>query len=110
GDCMYCIASGEVSVKLIPQPVTLKEGAFFGEIALVTGEPRSATAVAATECRLLTLDLADFRELAGRHSDLTTVIEEEATRRRMELGNEPSSELSQAANEDQAVLCAAGSD
>ena len=82
GDCMYFIASGEVSVKLNPQPLTLAEGAFFGEMALITGEPRSATAVAQTECQLLTLDLADFRELAGRHPDLTAAIDEEARRRR----------------------------
>jgi voltage-gated potassium channel len=88
GDCMYFIASGEVSVKLSPKPLTLGEGAFFGEIALITGEPRSATAVAETECQLLTLDLADFRDLAGRHPDLTAAIDEEASRRRTQLTRE----------------------
>jgi voltage-gated potassium channel len=85
GDCMYFIASGEVSVKLAPQPLTLEEGSFFGEIAIITGEPRSATAVAETDCQLLILDLADFRDLAGRHPDLTAAIDAEAKRRRMQI-------------------------
>lgn len=85
GDCMYFIGSGEITVKIQPEPLRLKEGAFFGEIALVTGEPRSATAVAETDCQLLALDIADFRELAGRHPDLATVIDNEAKRRKAQL-------------------------
>lgn len=91
GDCMYFIASGEISVKLSPHPMTLREGAFFGEIALITGEQRNATAVALSECQLLALDLADFRELAGRHPDLTAAINEEAKRRRVQMTGEAAS-------------------
>ncbi len=85
GDCMYFIGSGEISVKIQPEPFRLKEGAFFGEIALITGEPRSATAVAETDCQLLALDIADFRELAARHPDLTAVIDQEAKRRQAQF-------------------------
>lgn len=86
GDCMYFIAQGEVEVRLSPEPLRLGPGTFFGEMALITGEPRSATAVAASECQLLTLDLADFRALAGCHPDLAEAIEEEAKRRRAQIG------------------------
>lgn len=85
GDCMYFIVSGEVSVQLSPHPLTLGDGAFFGEMALVTGEPRSATAIATTECQLLALDLADFRTLAGHHPDLAGAIDEAAQRRRAQM-------------------------
>ena len=85
GDCMYFIVSGEVSVQLSPHPLTLGDGAFFGEMALVTGEPRSATAVAMTDCQLLALDLADFRILAGQHPDLAGAIDDAAQRRRAQM-------------------------
>jgi len=84
GECMFFIVSGEVSVELKPQPITLGPGDFFGELALVTGEPRSATAVARTHCELLHLDLADFRKLEGRHPEVAALIDEEARRRRQE--------------------------
>lgn len=84
GECMFFIVSGEVSVELKPQPIILGPGDFFGELALVTGEPRSATAVARTHCELLHLDLADFRKLEGRHPEVAALIDEEARRRRQE--------------------------
>jgi voltage-gated potassium channel len=84
GECMFFIVSGEVSVELKPQPILLGPGDFFGELALVTGEPRSATAIARTPCELLHLDLADFRKLEGRHPEVAALIDEEARRRRQE--------------------------
>jgi voltage-gated potassium channel len=83
GDCMYFIVSGEITIDIKP-PVTLGPGEFFGELALITGEPRSATVAAKTACELLHLDLADFRQLAARHPDVAKQIEVEATRRRRE--------------------------
>jgi voltage-gated potassium channel len=81
GDCMYFIASGEVEVRLRPGTVRLGAGEFVGEIALLTGEPRNATIVAAEPCTLLTLDVVDFRQLLGRQPDLARVVSEEAERR-----------------------------
>jgi voltage-gated potassium channel len=81
GDCMYFIASGEVEVQLRPETVRLGSGEFFGEIALLTGEPRNATVVAVQPCTLLTLDIVDFRQLLGRQPDLARVVNDEAQRR-----------------------------
>ena len=39
GDCMYFIASGEVEVRVEPQPIRLSAGSFFGEFALLDGRP-----------------------------------------------------------------------
>ena len=36
---------------------------YFGEMAILVDEPRSATAVAASHCRMLTLDGRSFKEL-----------------------------------------------
>jgi len=81
GDCMYFIASGEVEIRLAPDPIYLGAGQFFGEIALLTGGPRTATVVAACASTLLLLDIADFRDLVGRQPDLARIINEEAERR-----------------------------
>lgn len=77
----YFIVEGEVEVQIPPRPLRLGAGAFFGEIALITGGPRTATAIAATNCTLLTLDIADFRDLADRRPELMDAIHEEADRR-----------------------------
>jgi voltage-gated potassium channel len=81
GDCMYFVASGEVEVRLAAEPIYLGAGQFFGEIALLTGGARNATVVATQQCKLLSLDIVDFRELIGRQPDLARIIHEEAERR-----------------------------
>ncbi len=81
GDCMYFIAQGEVEVRVGAQPVRLGSGAFFGEVALLTGEPRNASVVATRRCTLLALDIVDFRGLLDRQPDLARIIGEAAGRR-----------------------------
>jgi voltage-gated potassium channel len=85
GDCMYFLVSGEVEIRVEP-PVRLGPGDFFGEIALITGGPRTATAVATKHCVMLMLHVTDFRLLAGRRPELTEAINREAARR---LGMRP---------------------
>jgi len=89
GDCMYFIAEGEVAIQIEPKPLVLSTGQFFGEIALVTGSPRTATVVARKSCQLLLLDIADFRRLASAQPDLMRAIDEEARRR---MGHAPQRE------------------
>ncbi len=86
GDCMYFVAAGEVEILLAPQPIRLGPGEFFGEIALLTGGPRTATVVAVQRCALLVLDIVDFRQLIGRQPDLARIIHEEAERRLVAAG------------------------
>ncbi len=81
GDCMYFIATGAVEIRLPGEPLRLGEGDFFGEIALLTGAPRTATVVAVEPCTLLRLDIVEFRDLTGRRPDLARVILEAAGRR-----------------------------
>ena len=82
GDSMYFIVSGEATVMFAPEPVKLGAGAFFGEMALLFGTPRSATVVITEPGVLLALDVADFRMLAGKRPELINVIEAEGRRRR----------------------------
>jgi voltage-gated potassium channel len=81
GDCMYFIVDGEVEVLIEPNPVRLRSGAFFGEIAILTGAPRNATIVTTRATQLLSLDIADFRSLAASRPELTDLIRKEADRR-----------------------------
>lgn len=82
GDTMYFIVSGEVNVKIGSNPTKLGAGDFVGEMALLFGAPRSATVVVTRPTRLLALDIANLRELAGQRPELITTIETEAKRRR----------------------------
>jgi voltage-gated potassium channel len=84
GDCMYFIASGEVEVDLPGKKVTLGEGAFFGEMALLGSNLRSANITTTRLSKLLVLDLVDFRLLMARHPDLAETIDVEARRRALE--------------------------
>jgi voltage-gated potassium channel len=84
GDCMYFIASGEVEVDLPGKRVRLGEGAFFGEMALLGNNLRSANITTTRVSKLLVLDLVDFRLLMARHPDLAETIDAEAKRRELE--------------------------
>jgi voltage-gated potassium channel len=84
GDCMYFIASGEVEVDLPGKKVRLGEGAFFGEMALLGNNLRSANIITTKLSKLLVLDLVDFRLLMARHPDLAETIDAEARRRAQE--------------------------
>ena len=88
GDCMYFIASGEVEIVISPEPPRLGAGEFFGEIALLTGTPRTATVIAVEPCTLLRLDILEFRELMGRQPDLARVIYDAAHQRLEAFGAE----------------------
>ncbi|MFV1974965.1 MAG: Crp/Fnr family transcriptional regulator [Candidatus Scalindua sp.] len=62
---MYIIDSGRVNiVKKVGDTdvtlTTLDEGDFFGEMSLITGSKRSASAVAQTKCKLHTMDKETF--------------------------------------------------
>jgi len=81
GDCMFFIVAGAINIDIGAQPIILADGQFFGEIALITGAPRTASASAAEPTQLLVLDIADFRELAAHRPELIKAIEAEARRR-----------------------------
>ena len=71
GDTVFFIASGAVDVALPQGHVLLGTGDVFGEMALITGEPRQADVRAQTYCRLLVLRRADFQRLMRANPDLS---------------------------------------
>lgn len=67
-DRFYIVVRGTVEIRRAGDLVAeLGPGQHFGEIGLLTGEPRNATAVVATgtEASLVALGAADFRRLAA---------------------------------------------
>ena len=76
GDAMFIVTGGRI--RLSTQDPTGNEkvltyftdGQFFGEMALLTGAPRSATAMAASESRVLVLQRQDFDELLSSHAEI----------------------------------------
>ena len=63
----------------------IRDGEFFGEIALLDGGPRTATAVAETTCRLLSMTYQMFHELHDASPEIRTAILEGVGRRLREL-------------------------
>lgn len=58
---MYVILEGEVELLVHGQVVdTLKRDAIFGEMALIDSSPRSATAIAKTDCKIVKIDQKRF--------------------------------------------------
>ena len=61
GDVLYIVLEGEVMISVGGKPIdTVKAGSVFGEMALVSGRPRVATAVAAAPTVLMPLERDTF--------------------------------------------------
>ncbi len=77
GDCMYVVQSGKVEVfqvkgHLEMHLVTMGEGDFFGEMALLDRDVRSASVRAVGEARVLKVDKRTF--LRQVHADPTIAL------------------------------------
>lgn len=81
GDQMFFVVEGRVTVAT-PNPVELGPGAFFGEMALISGEPRMATVSAATAVSLLSLHVVDFQMLCSSSPEIADIIRKTALERR----------------------------
>lgn len=63
---------------------TLREGAYFGEMSLLSGEPTTATVIAAGPVELALLPPRDFYEIISTHPQLWSSIRREAKTRALE--------------------------
>jgi CRP/FNR family cyclic AMP-dependent transcriptional regulator len=64
GDRMFLVQEGAVELRMGGTAVmTVEAGGFFGEMALIEDAPRSASAHAATDCKLMPVDRARFEYL-----------------------------------------------
>jgi small-conductance mechanosensitive channel/CRP-like cAMP-binding protein len=113
GDSLFIIVQGDVLVSLgqggINQSVTtLKSGDFFGEMSLVTGEPRSATCAARTDVLCYVIDHAAFKTVLSERPRVAEQLSAILTTRQAALekkGGELSARAAQA-NEQRSRLLA----
>ncbi len=79
GESMFIISTGEVRATVDKDgqqlPVaTLRDGDFFGEMAALSGEPRTATVTAVKNTEILELSREHLREICGRHPHVEAKI------------------------------------
>ncbi|MEZ4515986.1 MAG: SpoIIE family protein phosphatase [Chloroflexota bacterium] len=97
GRQMFVLLDGVIDITAKGRPIDrLESGTIVGEMAMVDDRPRSATAIAATDCCILAVDRARFNELVQQHPDLATrvmrimshrlrrLVDEEVKRQRLE--------------------------
>ena len=90
GSSMFVVHNGRVSVQVSengrPRTVaTLSDGAFFGEMALFTGEPRTASIVAIEETEVLEIGHAAMKRVFDNNPDLVESLSHIIAERRQAL-------------------------
>ncbi|HEU4727223.1 MAG TPA: cyclic nucleotide-binding domain-containing protein, partial [Kofleriaceae bacterium] len=74
GDALYVIVEGELSLETQgaspPEQSRLGPGAFLGEVALMTDQPRAATAVCTQPAELLRIDRHTLSRVLANHGDV----------------------------------------
>jgi CRP/FNR family transcriptional regulator, cyclic AMP receptor protein len=74
-DRMYYVVEGEVSLIRGKRVLdVVKAGEIFGEMATISQQPRSATAVAKTACRVLSLDARQFQSSIQRTPEFALML------------------------------------
>jgi CRP-like cAMP-binding protein len=94
GEAFYVIVRGRAGVAGKDLSRTLREGDYFGEIALVDGGPRSATVIALDELRTIEIPKAAFLAFLEREPGLARKIMAALAKRvrALELAPAPRSE------------------
>jgi CPA2 family monovalent cation:H+ antiporter-2 len=80
-DAAYFISKGTVQVKVGGREIPLGPGDFFGEMALLSGERRSADVTATDYCQFLMLDQREFRSFVASHPQLRAHLDALAAKR-----------------------------
>jgi CRP-like cAMP-binding protein len=80
GDFFFTITEGRIKVTILGDDgrevilSVLGPGDFFGEMALLDNEPRSATAIAVEESELLSLHRSDFQSVLNDNRSITSAL------------------------------------
>jgi small-conductance mechanosensitive channel/CRP-like cAMP-binding protein len=90
GDSLFVITRGCVEVLVSSGGAdavvnTLRAGSFFGEMSLLTGEPRTATVVASEDTELFAVTREDFRRVAAGNPALLADVARVVSDRRCRL-------------------------
>jgi small-conductance mechanosensitive channel/CRP-like cAMP-binding protein len=90
GNTLYVVDRGEVGVSVqvgdsTAEIARLGRGEIFGEMSLLTGEPRVATCVARTEVTCYAIDRSSFETLLSERPEITEYLSKVLARRQTEL-------------------------
>lgn len=88
GHSMFVVESGRVTVRLEEsgrEVASLDAGDYFGEMTMLTGDPRTATVVASGDVTVLEIDADVFRHLADVNPQAVERVGVAAAARRTEL-------------------------
>jgi small-conductance mechanosensitive channel/CRP-like cAMP-binding protein len=88
GQSMFVVLDGTVRVTLEPsgqEVAVTSRGGFFGEMSMLTGDPRTATVSALDDALLLEISAERFRDLAVARSGLVEHVSEVVSARRATL-------------------------
>ncbi len=88
GHSMFVVGSGRAVVMLEPgdrEVARIDRGGYFGEMSLLTGDPRTATVLARGDTVVLEIDADLFRQLGATHPKAIEQIGLAAITRRTEL-------------------------
>jgi CRP/FNR family cyclic AMP-dependent transcriptional regulator len=94
GHALYLVIAGQIKIQRITPSgklvvIALRGvGEHVGEMALLDGEPRSADAVAAEPCELLSLDRERFMQCMAEHPQIALNMLASMTRRLREAANQ----------------------
>ncbi|MCA1593460.1 MAG: mechanosensitive ion channel family protein [Acidobacteria bacterium] len=100
GASMFVIHRGSVDVRVETNGHsrtlnTLREGDFFGEMALFTGEPRTASVIAAEETEVLEIGHAAMKNLFETNPDLVESLSHTINERRAGLAAQSATPMSE---------------
>jgi CRP-like cAMP-binding protein len=71
GDALFVVLEGEVAVRRGGVEIAREgAGAYFGELAVLDGEPRSATVTALTDAKVAVIGIRMFRTMLREFPDL----------------------------------------
>ena len=87
GSSLFVLIAGTAAVTVEPggEVARLGPGDYFGEMSLLTGEPRTATVSARGDCRVFEIEAAMFREVAAANPAVPEKVGAAALQRRVEL-------------------------
>jgi CRP/FNR family transcriptional regulator, cyclic AMP receptor protein len=80
GEALFIVKSGQVRVHTVQAGgevvlATLGRGACFGEVALLTKQPRTATVVAMENCRLLRFNRKEIEEVLDAYPKVKKLLQ-----------------------------------
>ena len=87
GASMFVVCRGQVAVTIGKghEVARIKQGGYFGEMSLLTGEPRSATVSAAGDSTVLEISGEAFKDYVVGHPEVIDHLASAAAERRREL-------------------------